>query len=232
MLRLVTNIPNYANEEILVPAFPEWYKKQNLPKNNFGTKMCPHFMELFKNSYVLKTPQDLLIEYKYFVDENGFEDYAWKFETPSTDWPAHSFWSVETHSLYHQLDPEYSKKYMHFKLIPRFRIKTDDPTKIIVFETFSYTHQSGFLRPVQGILHSTNKIWLDLNINMYAEKPDSQEGKIRFSVGDPICLLYFPNGRPKFKVDTVTTDEYNISYNNVRRHFVGDYWKRVGKLFK
>ena len=57
-------------DEWLTPAFPDWFKdlpstryKFNPEKQTFNTnvKGCPSFVRLFKNSYLLRAPEDVMI---------------------------------------------------------------------------------------------------------------------------------------------------------------------------
>ena len=74
-IRLVT--PNkYHSENFgdwLCSPYPDWYKKLRSPSPDDHTTLlesvrtCPAFIDLFKNSFLVRAPQDLFFHY----DENG-----------------------------------------------------------------------------------------------------------------------------------------------------------------
>lgn len=229
MISFVTDVPHWAENytDWISSSKPEWYKKFSDTSGartwrNSGVLMCPHFVELFNNSYVIKAPTDIILSY----NSNG----GFNVDTPLE--PEVQFISCDSHQMYEQLDKKYGEVWVSFKLKFRAKMMSDKPEKIMIMDTFSYQPQAYEIKPIQGILPLTNQ-WLETNINFVAEKHRLGSGaKYMIEAGMPLCVLYFPNGKPKLNVKPCTSEEYAMKYVYMRKKFFGDYWRRFGGVFK
>lgn len=210
-------------DDWICPAQPDWYMslKGRRRQNQQTPRMCPSFVDVFRNSYLLKMPADLLVDYQKEKDDH----YRWNWEVPS------EFVFLDNHDMSYQMGSSYDSRYLNFKIMLRAKIKSDTPCKMMFLDTFYNDVTPRLYRAMTGVMPLTN-IHLELAINTYLEKKDlGNHGEILIKEGEPLCLLYFPEGKPDIVTNLCSMDEYNVKYAYTRTSYMGDYMKKIRGVF-
>lgn len=163
---------------------PEWWKalRINMMKDvgqeeKLNVKTCPAFIELFKNSYVIKSPCDWLFEAK--------PGEYWKFHT-SNDNLAQS----EDHDFNLQMNSFSNGSIYNFKLKLPVSIKsTKGSGRINLVYIQPYYHNYKFpLTVMPGIFPLIESTLVNLNINYAYE--NAKHIKFMCKKGDVLAYLY------------------------------------------
>ena len=157
--------PYFGKKKTAIDRFPLPIKKT--------TKSCPGMLELFKNSFLVKFPCDLILETK----KNG--EYSWQK-------PSHTqVLQIERHSEEQiEFEPPLSS-FIMIKFCLPFLYQAPD-NKVSLVESTYWKIQPYKIAP--GILNfMNNKESLPLNVITFFEK----KNKIyEFKTGDPMVLFY------------------------------------------
>jgi hypothetical protein len=224
-LTLTTPQPYFLDnlDKWFCSAQPDWYAalKGRRRQNQQTPRMCPSFVDIFKNSYLIKMPVDLLIAYE--LDAGGF--YRWNWEVPS------EFISLDNHDLAYQMGADYDARYLNFKIGFQIRLKSDKPRKLMFLDTFYHDVTPRDYRAMAGVMPLTG-INMELMVNTYVEKKSfGTQGEFLIKEGEPLCLLYFPEGKPDIIKNPCSVDDYTGKYAYTRTSYMGDYMKKIRGLF-
>ena len=164
-------------------------------------RACPGFRDLFKHSYLVKFPCDLLFETK----EDG--GYTWK--TPSSE----NILGVYSHNSAQMVSPV-SDKYLIIKFeLPFFM--SGRGTRLVFMDPIYYKQQPYIVCP--GVVElMSNDRGLGFNILTFFEKKDAT---YHFQQGDPVCLIYFP--------DRIQVKEKPDMREFIKKKFVLEYGKNT-----
>lgn len=179
--------------------------------------MCPSFVEVFKNTLLLRLPTDIMIRYvgEYVsIEEAGGKGFI-----------GHAF-----HDLRHQMDEDYGQKNINLKLDFDFMFVSEGPSKIIITPPeYHFNEKVSCLKPMFGVLNTLSNLGIPLNINTVVSLDYlGEKREVYIKKGTPLAYLYFPDGAPTSSVEHVSSDEYQDT-RYTRTTFFGDYLKQVNR---
>lgn len=199
---------------------PAWVAEAS-KSDNATAAVCPSFVMLFKNSYLIKCPAQIDIA---FIKE------AKKIKITTNEEQL----ELESHDLVTQMGQVFSD-FVSMKIGVRCYLHTDEPCMPLFINPFAYAPQNDQkLRALEGILPLNDKVKQKLNINTAISKEHLQEqldkGKGTYSIkpGTPLALLYFPEGLPKLEVRDF---DPGVPTVNQSRHMKGSYLARMKDWF-
>lgn len=194
-------------EDILIPIRKSKPKWLSLLKPRDSVRSCPAFAWLFQDSLLVKLPCDLMVE------KQGNDNRVVSLNP--------SLMEVYSHQLDYQLSEEHSSNFINLKFMPLVSFHSKKPVKAIQLSTFNYTPENEYLfRSVEGVFPFITKS-THLNINTFFRKealerivenmPDGEN--VLLPAGTPLCLLYFPNGLPKYRVEVGDINKGNVFFS-------------------
>ncbi|MGB7451864.1 MAG: hypothetical protein WBM36_07035 [Lysobacterales bacterium] len=199
---------------------PGWVAEAS-KREHVTAAVCPSFVVLFKNSFLIKCPTQIDI---------AFDKDAKDFKIVTNQEQL----EIEGHNLVQQMGSEFSD-YVSLKIGIRCYLHTNEPCLPLLLNCFYYTPQNDRkLRAMEGILPLNNKLKQKLNINMIISTTDLKaqlhQGKGVFSIrpGTPLALLYFPAGLPKLVYRDFDPKMPTV---NQSRHMKGSYLARMKDWF-
>jgi hypothetical protein len=228
-VKFVTSSHHLAStmNEWLTPAYPKWFKdirsmidyKERRHKKT--VKTCPAFVHLFKNSYLLRAPQDFMLRFtdKRVIDHQQPNEqklvsvHSFDFkDTMSIDWRNILSVKVDIAGLF---IPERSTSCLFFD--PQYHIQENRIP----------------LRVMTGVWPMHPNIHSNIGINMMGDRSKfDKDGIITVNRGDPLAYLYWPEGKPTIEAEVVSIERYNTEFTYVREHFIGDFLKKEARLMK
>lgn len=174
---------------------PEWWKslRVNMMKElgaelKLNVKTCPAFIELFKNSYVIKSPCD-------FMFESKAGEY-WKFHTSNENLA-----QAEDHGFDIQMNNFSNGSIYNFKLKLPITLKSSKGSGIVklVYMQPYYHNYKHPLTVMPGVLPLVENMNINLAINYGYE--NKKHIKHIFKKGDVLAYLYCTeNILPKLNV--------------------------------
>jgi len=205
-MRIITPYKFFADRssEWLSQDPPKWYKnmrpdyERNGPHST-STRWCPSFVELWKNSLVLKSPVDL--EFFYNCDTGTLHSDCAEIR---------NFIMSTEHDLKSGIDEWYGERYLSFKLHIEMLVVSDKVESMMFLppEYHERSERESLINPQLGILESIPNGGCQFVCNLRLDRTALEEDSYFYlKKGTPIAYLYFPNGAPK-KLEYVPTDEY------------------------
>ena len=194
---------------LLTPAkefMPKWYSDIKADYHNPNVRTCASFIELFDRSVVFRSPGDWWFE---IIKEGGNAVL-----NSDGDDLSRAHIGVGSHTLFDGVDQlgEFDKGFHNVKIDSNLLIKSFSGRVDAVFMDVFYWDSRPRFRAAQGILPILDNKELQMNVNLWVP---TFIDRVEFKKGDPIALLYFPQGVPLFeKGDIAITD---------REHEGGDY---------
>lgn len=182
-------------------------------------RLCPSFVELFKNTLLLRLPTDFIISYTgeyLIVQEAGAKGFV-----------GHSY-----HDLKHQMDETYGQKNVNIKLDFDFMFVSDSPSKILITPPeYHFDEEVSCLKPMLGVLNTLPNVGIPFNVNTVVSLDYlGEKQEVYMKKGTPLAYLYFPEGAPS-SVEHVSSDEYHDT-RYTRTTFFGDYLRQVNRQEK
>ena len=195
---------------LLTPAGigPQWYKDIKPTPHAPTTRTCASFVELFKNSMLFVAPGDFWIEFTKDGFDSGGDEIS----------EAHI--ALSSHTLFEGVDQlgEFDKGFVNVKIDTNVIIRSaQDRMDAIFMDTFYWNTRPRY-RAAQGILPIIDNKEVQLNVNLWVPKIVD---RIEFKAGEPIAMLYFPLGIPKFEREDIELQE--------RYEDVGEYLNWMGE---
>ena len=182
-------------DEIICPVIknkPRWWETLRARQT---VRSCPAFSFLLKDSFLIKLPCDVLVEKK---DGNVFI------------YSLNELWmNIDNHDLSVQFSESHAKNFLNIKFMLQTTVCAKKPVKGVQLTAFNYTDENEELfRAVEGsfpIIETSTQ----LNINTFFRISElnkrcesfSEGTNILLKKGTPLCLLYFPEGSPKYDVE-------------------------------
>jgi len=192
----------------IVPTKPEWFqdllKKRRGFKPTFSTPSildvasCPSFVTLFRNSYTLITISDMLIRPSDEYD-TGFETLLYNDIITTT-----------AHRIPQQMSQSFDSNLFNCKIETGVTLRSNGNMNII-FLPCEYEIDPFPLKAMTGIIPLPKNKFTDLQVNMWVDKRTFKE-ECFVPKGTPYAYLFFPEGRPKIKVNVHGTVE---AWNNL-----------------
>ena len=184
------------------------YKENGRSRLNAST--CPSFIEIFKNSYLLKAPVEFYVE----INDNGIEIQS----------SNQAILNVNSHDLEAQLWGNFNPNVMNIKFeLFDVAVKTlNKSTKIVILDNIFYTDIP--FRVLPGVLPLSPKYPLSFNLNTTIDKRLISQGKKYTKLvkaGTPLAMFYMPDG-----VLDISCEEIDFSY---KKAFIGDYIKKLNE---
>lgn len=216
---IVTPCGHYArhHSDWLSPAFPEWFKSLKndsiSEEDRITARQCPAFINIFKNSFLVKAPQD----FAFRVDENDF--LGWTYIDEST-----GFNSVSSHHLESQLGSEW-EDWLSVKIDFCAVLIPEKPMSCIFLDPMYHHNRSPFTT-LSGAVTLYPDLYSTININMMIRKDEIRGKIISVPKGTPLAYLYFPEGRPKIDVQLCSAEEWHQQYEYIRTQVYGDWISR------
>ena len=226
-IEFITPDQYYADNlnDWISPATPDWFANLQLGGQLTRTaKTCPSFVELFRDSYLLRAPCDITITYQG-RDSNHDDIVSWVC--------AGSLPYVDSHNLHDQMGPEWSSKYVSIKLGLRTVPKASEPIKCMTLPLDYHKPRGPRLKSMMGIIPIHNQNF-EMQLNMVTDLQELiSNPEISIKVGEPLGLLYFPGGKPKVCSTCVPQAEYDTKYKYERVTWYGDFVRKTkGLIFK
>ena len=203
---------------------PEWWKalRIDMMKNigqekKLNVKTCPAFIELFKNSYVIKSPCDWLFEAK--------PGEYWKFQTSNE-----KLATAEDHDLDIQMNSFSNGSLYNFKLRLPASIKSAKGSGQInlVHMQPSYHNYNFPLTVMPGIMPLIEDTHVNLNINYVYE--NAKHIKFMCKKGDVLAYLYCAEKTlPPFNINLSDSYGYWTWFIN---KFRGSYLNKLNENYK
>lgn len=211
-------VENY--QEWIKPAVPEWFKELQVkvkkekptmenPFNGYSSG-CPSFVELFKNSYMLCAPHDIMFR---FVDDN--------VESHGTS----DFMYFGKHNLGEQMHPYFGDKYYSIKVMLKTKVTSDVPMKMMYLHPQYETRSTFPATVINGVVPLVPGAYVELNTNMIIEQDKIPKQPVFIEKGTPLSYIYFPEGKPKIKVTRCTEEDFYRKYFNPKSYFSFNYIK-------
>lgn len=178
-------------------------------RSKINAAVCPSFVDIFRNSYIFKTPCEIYVE----ITDKGYDVHSANSEVMQ----------VNRHDLKSQLWGNHNPNLFNIKFGGNWLVKTTQKTtKIVFFDNILYNDLP--FRVMPGVLKVTNKFSSFLNLNTYIDRrniPSKGYTKI-LKTGTPLGLLYMPDGL--LEIEDKRFEESG------KRYFMGDYLKKTLKL--
>lgn len=210
-------------DEIISPVMKRKPRWMSLLPSRGSVKSCPAFTWLFKDSLIVRLPCDLMLNRRgdNFIVESMND----------------SLMSVYTHDLAKQLSEEHAKEFINIKVMPKVSFQSKRPIKAVQMTAFNYTIENEMLfRSVEGVFPFIKEA-THLNINMFLRTSElvrisemtTSEESVLLSRGTPLCMLYFPDGLPKYKVVAGDIMENSVWYrykdfkSGISRYYYGAF---------
>ena len=190
---------HYKIEDIVVPVVPNtptWWNKlspylngtksildawhtlttdQRMNWEVYSTvKMCPGFHNLFRNSFLVKFPCDILVEH---------DDYDWTWRIPSKENPMR----MNEHGGFQYGNSGPLQDYRIFKFEIPIEFTSKDKIDIMFFDPIYWKPQPYRVAPGVVSMENFNQS-LTLNMIVFFPKTGKSES-FHFRKGDPICLM-------------------------------------------
>ena len=183
-----------------------WNKGNNISRINAST--CPSFIEILKNSYIIKTPVELYIK----TDGVGLDVIS---SNPSVC-------GASSHPLNRQLWGNFNKNLLNIKFEIMANVKTlNKRTNMVMFDSIYYTDLPFKVMP--GILPVNPKYPIDLNINTTIDKRLFKHQKYTklIKAGTPLAMFYVPDG-----ILNLESSRLGLRY---KRYFIADFFKKLNE---
>ena len=197
---------------------PFWFKNSRVSKDVFNNhpnvKVCPSFVELFRNSYAFVAPCDFQLK----ITANGFDfmqtEEGWLKISSHTALPAEVGGS--------QMGPDWDPMHQNVKIMSGLQLGCKKGHYNIIFLPAYYHDPNSRLFAPPGVSTITDNCPLDLNLNLFIDISNLEPGQqevINISCGTPLAYIYFPFGILPFEKTTIT--------KKMRKTFIGDYNKQL-----
>lgn len=183
-----------------------WNQDNGISRVNAST--CPSFVEIFKNSYVLKTPVEFYIE----VEGNKIKILSSNKKILGT----------ASHPLKEQLWGDFNEDLINIKFEIAAVVKTlNKRINIVMLDNIFYSDLPFKVMP--GVLPIDPKYPVALNINTTIDKRLFKEKKYTKLVkaGTPLAMLYVPDG-----ILDLENKKIKMSY---KKHFIADHIKKLNE---
>jgi len=199
---------------------PKWFRSLERdidPYTMVGSaKTCPSFAELFDKSYTYVAPCDIELE----LSKLG---YRCVLPHPSfLKLNSHTYLSAEDkkRGTKRQMGELWDENIVNIKFMSNLKLKTTSgKVDTVTFSNFYYDPKSD-IRASAGLFTITSNMSHELNINTFIDVSDLkglETKKIFLEKGYPICMIYFPNGKVKFKKQEFKYIPQKYMHNNYRR---------------
>lgn len=187
----------------------DFYIKEN-KRSRLNASTCPSFVEIFKNSYLLKTP----VEYYIEMDNNGISVTS---SNPKV-------MNINSHDLKTQLWGSFNPnvrniKFEFFDLTAKTLNKS---TKAIMIDNIFYTDLP--FRVLPGVLPLSSKYPSSFNLNTTIDRRLISKGEKYTKLvkaGTPLAMFYMPDG-----VLDINVEEINLYY---KKAFIADTIKKLNE---
>jgi len=129
--------------------------------------------------------------------------------------------NVHSHELSEQLSKEHSKEFVNIKISPSISFKSKRPIKAVQMTSFNYTPDyENLFRSTEGVFPFIKES-SQFNINTFFKLSElekisrgaHEEESVLLPAGTPLCLLYFPEGIPKYTVKVGDIKKNDVFYN-------------------
>jgi len=189
---------------------------EKLKKNNGGilkngrsminASTCPSFVEIFKNSFLIKTPCEIFVD----IDNNNINvESAEKY-----------LLDISFHDLNNQLWGDFNPNLRNIKFSLPYRIKTSEKRAKLVFLDNVYYSDLPF-KVMPGVVSIDNKFVSHFNLNTTIDRRYFKNNNYQkiIKVGTPLAMIYMPDG--------LLDLEFTQFPEEPKIHFIGDYLKKL-----
>lgn len=210
-----------SHEEWLRSSAPDWFKELQVatrkqkpsmdnPFNDYSSG-CPSFIELFKNSYLLCTPHDIMFR---FVGED--------IECHGTS----DFMYFGKHNLGKQMHSYFGDKFVSVKVMLRLKVTTDERMKMVFMHPQYETRDTFPASVINGVVPFVPGAYVELNTNMIVKRSDISEEEVFVPKGTPLAYLYFPEGKPSIEAIRCSEEDFYKKHFNPKSYFAFNYIKK------
>ena len=211
-------------DTFMCASAPSWYKetlsnrKKFIPTfhkpANSTVAECPSFIDMFKNSYLVRMPCDFV--FRFQLDPHL--DILYKSPLP--------FLNLQGHSVEDQMHKSWAKDFVSVKLSFNATLTSNKKQKMM-FLAPQYEQTEKFPGMLlNGVVTHLPNHYLSLNIHFLLAKQDCNKD-IFISKDAPVCYLYFPDGKPKLKTHLVSEEEWHQKRTPKSHYFEMDYVKKA-----
>ena len=161
-------------------VFECWNKLNDNEKLNYDVystvKLCPGFHNLFKNSFLIKFPCDILLEH-------GTQDNQYVWRVPSVHNPI----SVTEHSTMQHGHSDHMSQFLFLKFTMPIELTVSAPIDIMYFDAMYWVNNPYRVAPGVVAMESKSQ---SLELNIIVAFPKTQEThSYQFTKGSPLALL-------------------------------------------
>ena len=232
-IKLVTP-NNYHSENFgdwLCSPYPDWYKnlRARSPDDPNGcfesVRTCPAFIDLFKNSFLVRAPQDLFFHY----DDNGNCQWGSADSMKANLTP---FNSISSFSFKDQMGGSWENFYS-LKINFEVQVIPDRKMTCVYLDPMYHLDEHSPFTAMTGSFSIHPKLYAGLNVNLFiAKSMVAPNQTISILEGTPLCYLYFPDGKPSVESEYCSMDDWmnKYRYRHVRLH--SDWLHKARKIFK
>lgn len=183
---------------------------------NVTAKQCPSFVGLFKNSYLLRAPQDIV----FTSPEKGSKVMF----AEESNCSLFQFQSVTSHNVSVQMNPEFSDIYTSVKIGFNVTLCPETPTQMMFLDPCYHLDKKSDLHTLTGVMELREDSLLPFNVNMaLPHSAFDEKDACRVYRNQPLAYLYFPQGKPTIKTKECTQEELSTQYLRHRTEFHSDW---------
>jgi len=184
------------------------YQQNSKGRSTINVLHCPSFVEIFKNSFLIKAPCDIMLD----IDKNTSTIKVFPIDEGKIE--------IQRHSLRDQLWGDFNHDIINVKFSGRWSIKTTTAPARMIFMDPVYWGAMPY-RCMPGVLPVVPNREVSLNLNVSFDKKDLSDKHHTklINKGDVLSMVYMPDGLLEF--------EKVHFFKKGRMHFVNDYIKTL-----
>ena len=217
-------------DEWLTPSFPDWFKQLPNTKDQFdvsrndfkkNVRGCPSFVRLFKNSYLFRAPEDVMIT----GPEAGGRIIFASGETQP------NFQSVSSSDVAEMMHPSFEETHINLLFTYQFILIADEPMEMVFLDPCYHLDKKSELQTMTGTLQLHPELYMPISLNMLLPKAAFNEKDTMFiRKGQPLAYFFFPGGKPKIEPRKITMEEWTLDHGYQKSSFQGNWIKEMNKL--
>ena len=191
-MRVITPFKYFADHsnEWLARETPDWFagaktRRREVPNSQVKgdtIRSCPSFVDIFRNSLVLRAPTEMI--FHFMGDANEYMVVS--------EFPNFRFVHSEQHDIETQMSREWGGQHIHLKLNFNFQF-ISEAKQVLDFAPEYHFEEESLIKPMLGVLDLLPNLGVEFNLNMrsQARRIFWRKGVI-CSEGYAACLSVFP----------------------------------------
>lgn len=217
-------------DEWLTPAFPDWFK--SLPSTRYqydydrdsftNAKSCPSFVRLFKNSYLLRAPEDVMMT----SPEKGSRVL---FASAAGTTPG--FQTVTSADMNAMMHPSFAETHINLQFTFQFAFIAETPMEMVYLDPCYHLEKKSELTAMTGTVQLHPELYMPVSVNMLLPLSAFDcKSEAFIKKGQPLAYLFFPGGRPKIETRKISMDDWHMEHGYQRTTFQGHWIREMNEL--